>query len=68
MDPGEDDDEGFSAVYVTHCHEPRFVMQFATGTENNIFLVDSTDDEEHLIALMNRAREIFYRAYPKLRT
>lgn len=60
-------DEGVGSFYVMHCHEPRFLMPFVFGNENDIMLLDSTDDEEHLIALMNRARKLFYKIYPSLK-
>jgi hypothetical protein len=66
-DSREQEDQAFPFSYVMHCHEPRFLMRFMLGDEDDIFLMDSTDDEEMLIGLMNRARKFFYEKNPSLR-
>jgi len=61
------DDEPFQASFVTHCHEPRFMMRFVWGFEDELFLIDSTDDEEHLALLKRKAREFFLETHPILK-
>lgn len=59
------EDEPFQEAYVTHCHQPRCLIRFRAFDEHGtIFLIDSTDDDEHLEIIRVQALEFLLKVKP----
>jgi hypothetical protein len=46
-------------IWVLHCHNPRFLLEFVPSGVGDLLLIDECSDFEHLANLQEQARKFY---------